>query len=300
MTGFLVGNVAIDPAKPASGRFGKVYMAKRKGYQRAARMILAIAIKRLFIPRREQASHQKNRISFLTMTHNSRRRLPPRRRPKCSGISDCRRNRPGYNPALLPVLMLVVVLAGSTACSDKKPLGKRDRKPPGASTIPKSQRLDMASFEKRIHVLINAERKERRRPLLNWDPALSQIARTHSRDMAARGYLQHTNFAGDGPVDRCRKSGYTIRNIPAGGGYSHLGCAENLFQATVLKSQKFVNGVLHSSEYYSKNELAALTVNGWMASSGHRSNILKDYWVSQGIGVAVSSGGQVYVTQLFN
>lgn len=236
----------------------------------------------------------------LTMIHNRRRRSLPWRQSAYSRSLDWRRNRPSYNPKILLFFILIVVLAVSIACSYQKPPGKTGRKSSTVSVIPKSQRLDIASFEKRIHFLINSERKERRLASLKWDPALSKIARKHSRDMAARNYLQHTNPEGRGPVDRCRQSSYPIRSIPSGGGYYHLGCAENLFQATVLKSQRYVNGVLHSSKYYSKNELAALTVNGWMASSGHRANLLKAYWVREGIGVAVSSDGQVYVTQLFN
>ncbi len=46
-------------------------------------------------------------------------------------------------------------------------------------------------------------------------------------------------------------------------------------------------------------ELAELVVDGWMDSSGHRENILKDSYDLEGIGVAIDSTEQVYITQNF-
>ena len=44
--------------------------------------------------------------------------------------------------------------------------------------------------------------------------------------------------------------------------------------------------------------IATKTVNGLMNSQGHRENILRPYFQSEGIGVA-KSGDEIYVTQNF-
>jgi uncharacterized protein YkwD len=46
-------------------------------------------------------------------------------------------------------------------------------------------------------------------------------------------------------------------------------------------------------------EIASQVVNGWMNSPGHRENILNARYDREGIGIAVSSDGKVYVTQNF-
>jgi uncharacterized protein YkwD len=45
--------------------------------------------------------------------------------------------------------------------------------------------------------------------------------------------------------------------------------------------------------------LAEVVVDGWMDSPGHRENILEDGYGLQGIGVAISSDEEVFVTQNF-
>jgi uncharacterized protein YkwD len=45
--------------------------------------------------------------------------------------------------------------------------------------------------------------------------------------------------------------------------------------------------------------LARRTVEGWMASSGHRANILTPQWHRQGIGVEIRSDNRVLITQNF-
>ena len=41
------------------------------------------------------------------------------------------------------------------------------------------------------------------------------------------------------------------------------------------------------------------TVDGWMASPGHRENILTPTYDRLGAGMAISSGGELYATQNF-
>lgn len=194
--------------------------------------------------------------------------------------------------SLLARVLLGVLLAMAGGCTHS---------PPGTTIDSTGQpAADTADIENRIHARINRERRAHGLKVLKWDPALSRIARSHSRDMAARGYLRHTTPEGLGPVDRCRRGGYAPGAFPEGGGTFRLGCAENLFQASRLKSRRYVNGVLSETVYYSRAELAAIAVKGWMESPGHRANILTADWTRQGIGAAAASDGTLFVTQLFN
>jgi uncharacterized protein YkwD len=47
----------------------------------------------------------------------------------------------------------------------------------------------------------------------------------------------------------------------------------------------------------SPDEIARQVVDGWMGSEGHRENLLKRGFDRQGIGVAITAGGKVFVTQ---
>ena len=53
------------------------------------------------------------------------------------------------------------------------------------------------------------------------------------------------------------------------------------------------------NDWKEQNELAASVVNNWMGSFGHRQNILESNYDKEGIGVAIASNDEVYVTQNF-
>jgi uncharacterized protein YkwD len=75
--------------------------------------------------------------------------------------------------------------------------------------------------------------------------------------------------------------------------------AENIFYCSLIKRQWYINGIPANAEYYTQAEIAALAVDSWMGSTGHRQNILNSSIMNEGIGVAISSDGKVYVTQDF-
>jgi uncharacterized protein YkwD len=92
---------------------------------------------------------------------------------------------------------------------------------------------------------------------LTMDPALRNAARRHSKDMATRGFFDHTNPDGQGMDDRIRAAGFlgataTGENIAAGG------------------------------------STPAGTVQQWMDSPGHCTNIM--YAGFQKIGVGYFNG----------
>ncbi len=174
-----------------------------------------------------------------------------------------------------------------------------EKNSPSPAASERSPVTNVAELEKQVHGLINLERSKNGLSVLAWDDELGTVARKHSEDMAKRNYFNHISPEGYSAVDRCKLGGINISQIPGDGVY-YLGCAENIFQCTLAETYYYRNGVLSYTEYYSSSEIAELTVREWMNSEGHRNNILTKYWRTEGIGVAISDGGNVYVTQDFN
>ncbi len=129
------------------------------------------------------------------------------------------------------------------------------------------------------------------------DTELASVARSHSADMATAKYFEHTNLRGQSATDRGATVGYDCRKDY--GSYYTYGLAENIYQATLYSQYWTLNGIVVRKDYYELEELAALVVDGWMDSAGHRENILNGSYDLQGIGVAVNDDEQVYITQNF-
>ena len=62
--------------------------------------------------------------------------------------------------------------------------------------------IDISTLEKRIHELVNEERRKYGLTPLNWDSKLAMIARKHSQDMAVNKYFDHINLRGEDPTER--------------------------------------------------------------------------------------------------
>jgi uncharacterized protein YkwD len=111
--------------------------------------------------------------------------------------------------------------------------------------------------------LVNVERASRCGPLA-VDGRLATAAQRHSDDMAAHDYFSHTSLNGDTLADRARAAGFTGGTL-----------GEN-----IAAGQRTPQDVMAA----------------WMASAGHRANILNcDYTV---IGVGLNEDGW-YWTQMF-
>jgi len=153
-----------------------------------------------------------------------------------------------------------------------------------------------AELEKRIHSLINGERKKHGLLPLAWNDSLCSIARKHSSDMAQKTYFSHVSPDGHDFSYRYKQEGYQC--AVAGQGNVFYAGGENIFQNNLYDRIRIRNGV-RSYDWNSVNRIAETTVEGWMKSPGHRKNILMPYWVSEGIGVSVSPDDKVYITQNF-
>lgn len=131
--------------------------------------------------------------------------------------------------------------------------------------------------EAEIHDQVNEIRAERGLSELEHDDEIASVARIHSQDMNERDYFSHTNPEGETPADRfgdlypaeCRAVGENLAYIQTGAG-----------------------------GYGSAEEIADRIVQGWMDSDGHRENLLREDWDSEGIGVYIEDG-RIDATQNF-
>lgn len=133
----------------------------------------------------------------------------------------------------------------------------------------------------------NAVREEAGLRPLTHDPAISNIARGHSRNMISSGIFAH-DIHGKGPTDRALEVGYNCRAYNEDGSYSY-GLSENIFQypritewSTWEASMEIIPTIFHGDK-----TMALALVKGWMNSPGHRKNILDRNAHRIGIGVAI-------------
>ena len=130
------------------------------------------------------------------------------------------------------------------------------------------------AYERAIHEQVNEIREERELDALGFDEGLASVAREHSVDMAERDYFSHESPEGERPHDRLDEF------FP---GYCR-GIGENIASVSLLPGDD-------------AGAVADRVVAGWMASEGHRENLLREEFDEQGIGVAVAEDDRVLVTQ---
>lgn len=157
--------------------------------------------------------------------------------------------------------------------------------------------ISTIALEQRVHELINQQRTGKCLGALSFDTVLADIARKHSEDMATIGYFAHDNPAGQDPTARGIAAGYICRKNYSS--YYTYGIAENLFQNNLCASATYFSNRDTVYDWNSPEEIAQITVAGWMNSSGHRENILTRTFNREGIGIAIASDGKVYITEDF-
>ena len=126
---------------------------------------------------------------------------------------------------------------------------------------------DFSSYQQEVLRLVNVERTKRGLKPLTLNTKLSNVATLKSQDMINKNYFSHTSPTYGSPFDMMKQFGI-----------SYTAAAEN-----IAKGQK----------------TPAQVVNAWMNSSGHRANILNANYTELGVGVAKSSNGTIYWTQMF-
>lgn len=83
-----------------------------------------------------------------------------------------------------------------------------------------AQANEPAAASRDLAAAVNAVRLVEKRPLLQLNPQLTAAAQAHARDMATRGYFDHTDPDGRGLPDRLRRTAYpfalALANIAVG------------------------------------------------------------------------------------
>ncbi|UJL47829.1 CAP domain-containing protein [Virgibacillus sp. NKC19-16] len=117
-------------------------------------------------------------------------------------------------------------------------------------------------MEKQIFDITNVMRHQHERPSLNWEDTVSEVAFSHSKDMAENNYFSHYSQNGDGLKERLS--------------------VEDIFYATA--------GENIAAQYPD----APAAMEGWLNSEGHREALLNGDYTHLGVGVY-----RFYYTQNF-
>ncbi len=129
---------------------------------------------------------------------------------------------------------------------------------------------DLASWSAEVFERINRIRGEHDLPPLKRDPQLDAAALAHSEDMATRSYFAHISPEGSEPGDRVREQERPFFRVGEN-------IAFNRAEPDPIDS----------------------AVKGWMNSPGHREHILDPAFRFSGLGIAETTEGGFYFTQLF-
>jgi len=114
--------------------------------------------------------------------------------------------------------------------------------------------------------IVNAERTARGLPAMVYDSRLELAAQRHSEDQAAMGRMTHTGSDGSSMTQRIDRVGFAWRSAAENVAYGY--------------------------------QTPAAVMAAWMASDGHRRNILSAN-TRIGVGLAYGSDGRPYWTQVF-
>jgi uncharacterized protein YkwD len=131
-------------------------------------------------------------------------------------------------------------VAAANDTYDKAPKGSYERAPSGALATRdySGTRLDA----EKARDLVNAYRRQNGLRALKLQPALTEAARSHARDLAKWDRISHFGSDGSNPWDRVKRAGYNAR----------------------LAAENVGTGQITIDE----------VMKGWEASPGHKKNLL--------------------------
>ncbi len=129
---------------------------------------------------------------------------------------------------------------------------------------------DLQKLERRIFRKVNKIRSEQKACALDWNEEVAAEARRHAQNMADLNFFAHKDP---------KRGELSLRLDASRIDWSR--CAENLYRET-----GFQDPVENS-------------IQSWMQSPGHRSNLLDPGFAETGIGAATSRSGTVYIVQIF-
>ena len=166
--------------------------------------------------------------------------------------------------------------------------------------------LNRGEIEKWVIEFTNEERTNAGLQPLRHDAAISDIARSHSENMARLGFMSH-DIESRNPTDRAMAVGYNCRAYRGDGSYSY-GLSENVAEHTRVTQWMGLGMSYRPVDYHHGAEEAARElVQRWMNSPGHRENILDRESRSIGVGIAIQEASEygyvsetIYATQNFS
>lgn len=167
----------------------------------------------------------------------------------------------------LAIFAVTGVVAPASAFGNCGPAATRD---PGPSSLRAARKATLC--------LLNRERAKHGLRRLRFNHKLALAGLEHARDMVSNQYFSHDEPGGPNFVDRILATNY----VPASASYS---LAENLAWGSGSASSPLA------------------TVRGWMASPGHRRNILMRGFREIGIAIVLGdpvqgqAGGATYATE---
>lgn len=169
-----------------------------------------------------------------------------------------RSHKPAHKPSHKPQATAAETEAATTAAprpAASSPAPKPTTSAPTTSAPSTPQATATASGAvAQVVQLVNAERAKAGCQAVTVNADLTKAAQAHSEDMASHGTMSHDGSDGSSPADRI-----------TGAGYSWSAYGENVAYG-----------------YASPEEVMA----GWMASPGHRENILNCSFKEIGVGLA--------------
>jgi len=149
-------------------------------------------------------------------------------------------------------------------------------------TSPPSGKLNETRVERLLFEYVNSKRGLREMQNFSYHERSARAAEDHADDMAENDYFSHTSLDGVGQQER----------------YSFCSGGENIAQTWVDRDVRLSTGEVES--YNTEKELAKGLVKQWMNSEPHRERgIYGKWWQSAGVGVSITSTGEVYAVMGF-
>lgn len=145
-----------------------------------------------------------------------------------------------------------------------------------------AEELNKTSVERMIADRINAFRANHDTATVEYAPALAEIARYHSEDMADRNYTGHVGPDNESVVDRFNKFNYS--------------CDSPNELILFTQYNRRIETFNESRRFTDESELANGVVELWLLSTEHRQALLSTSWDQVGVGVHVTEENWVFVT----
>ena len=128
-----------------------------------------------------------------------------------------------------------------------------------------------ADLERKVFDVLNTVRRGQGLQDLQWSDDVAAVARMHSQNMANEKFFSHRGSDGSMVDDRADRVGLGVWR-------------------TIGENIAYMRGY---------DDPAALAVEKWMDSTAHRKNLLGPNWKESAVGVAITSDGTYYMTQVF-